>query len=283
MPPAVVERAAQVVRRIGDTAESGHRELMLTRVLDNSLGSLGMRKGSFGAQDKSLSYDFRFISASLDPEELIAGLENVRAGRLCMYGPPGTGKTAFAKAIAVSLDLPLMERRASDIFSRWLGGTEEKIARMFERAQDEGAVLLLDEADSFLQNREGAVRSWEISQVNEMLTQIEAFEGIFIASTNLMSTFDPASFRRFDLKVKFDYLSIAQSEQMFAKVAKRLGLECCSGIPSALSNLTPGDFAAVVRQARFRPIASALELYGRLKAECEIKPGGQRQAIGFAA
>jgi transitional endoplasmic reticulum ATPase len=62
-----------------------------------------------------------------------------------------------------------------------------------------------------------------------------------------------------------------------------LGLECGSGIPGALSNLTPGDFAAVVRQARFRPIASALEWYGRLKAECEIKPSGQRQAIGFAA
>lgn len=87
-----------------------------------------------------------------------------------------------------------------------IGVAEKNMAKMFQDAANEGAVLLLDEADTFLQDRKGAQRSWEISAVNEMLTQMESFEGIFIASTNLMSSLDEAALRRFDLKMRFDYL-----------------------------------------------------------------------------
>ena len=283
MPPAVVERAALVIRRLSNQSSSGGNEMMLARVIDNSLGCLGLRKSPIPTHDNTLAYDLRFIHADIAPEELIAGLRTAGSGRLCLYGPPGTGKTAFAKAIALSLDLPLMVKRASDILSPWVGGTEENIARMFEQAREEGALLLLDEADSFLQDRQGAVRGWEITQVNEMLTQIETYEGIFVASTNLMDTLDPAALRRFDLKARFGYMTADQADQMVNDVARRLGLESGTAMPSNLSNVTPGDFAAVVRQARFRPITSAFELYRRLKAECEMKPGSCRNAIGFAA
>lgn len=65
----------------------------------------------------------------------------------------------------------------------------------------------MDEADSLLSDRVHAGQQWEITQVNEMLTQMETFSGIFICTTNLMDKLDAASLRRFDFKVKFDYLS----------------------------------------------------------------------------
>ncbi|MBW6608203.1 ATP-binding protein, partial [Salmonella enterica subsp. enterica serovar Weltevreden] len=83
--------------------------------------------------------------------------------------------------------------------------------KAFRKAQNDGAVLLIDEVDSFLQDRRGAQHNWEVSEVNEMLTQMESFSGVFVASTNLMEGLDQAALRRFDLKVKFDYLRADQA------------------------------------------------------------------------
>lgn len=95
--------------------------------------------------------------------------------------------------------------------SMYMGGSEKNIARAFREAEQEGALLLIDEVDSFLQDRRGAQRSWEVSMVNEMLTRMEAYSGVFIASTNLMDDLDQAALHRFDLKVKFDYLHAEQA------------------------------------------------------------------------
>jgi SpoVK/Ycf46/Vps4 family AAA+-type ATPase len=166
----------------------------------------------------------------------------------------------------------------------WVGETEKNFAKMFEEARSERAVLLLDEADSFLQDRSNAQRSWEVTEVNEMLTQMEAFEGTFIASTNLIDKLDPAALRRFDLKVKFDYLRPEQAWVMFQDTACKLGLgvdPVIKGALDLLSVLTPGDFAAVIRQARLRHPGSARDLLERLEAECQVKPEFRRKPIGF--
>ena len=157
---------------------------------------------------------------------------------------------------------------------------------MFADARQEKAILLLDEADSFLQDRKGAQRSWEITLVNEMLTQMEAFPGIFIASTNLMDALDPAALCRFDLKARFEYLRREQALLMFDDLAEALGLATDPRARTALhglGHLTPGDFAAVAQQVRFRPAATALELAQRLSAESSLKPESRQRAIGFAA
>jgi len=67
---------------------------------------------------------------------------------------------------------------------------------MFRSATGDGAVLLLDEADSFFRERQGADHRWETTMVNELLTQMEDFDGLFVCSTNLMDVFDQASLRR---------------------------------------------------------------------------------------
>jgi SpoVK/Ycf46/Vps4 family AAA+-type ATPase len=157
---------------------------------------------------------------------------------------------------------------------------------MFREAELENAVLLLDEADSYLQDRKQAKRSWEISEVNEMLTQMESFDGLFIASTNLMSSLDAAALRRFDLKLRFDYLKPEQAWLMFTDTITKLGLQLDESLQkavAALGMLTPGDFAAVTRQSRLRKIADSSDLLNRLTDECAIKPDANKRAIGFSA
>lgn len=168
--------------------------------------------------------------------------------------------------------------------SKWVGESEKNMAQAFHQAAQDGALLLIDEVDSFLQDRRRAQSNWEVSMVNEMLTQMESFSGVFIASTNLMEGLDQAALRRFDLKVKFDFLRPEQAGELMRRYCKQLDLpqprsELLMGV-MRLKRLTPGDFAAVLRQHRFRPIESPAALVSALEAECAVKEG-DRASIGF--
>ena len=171
---------------------------------------------------------------------------------MCFYGAPGTGKTALAEHIARSLDRPLLVKQASDLMSKFVGETEQNMAAMFREAEAEKAVLLLDEADSFLQDRRGAQRTYEVTEVNEMLQGMERFAGIFVCTTNLLDRIDQAALRRFTFKIRFKPLTAAQREAMF--VTEALGGDAAALTAEArarlarLEQLCPGDFAAVKRQ-----------------------------------
>ncbi len=78
----------------------------------------------------------------------------------------------------------------------WVGEGEKNIKRAFAEAESEEAILIIDEADSLLFNRDRAVRSWEISFTNEFLTRMERFRGILICTTNRVEDLDSASLRR---------------------------------------------------------------------------------------
>ena len=285
LAPAVVMRAANVIRAIGDGMDRQQAGKAAERLIDNIL--IAQEHAPLRANDANRlpeTYDPAFIHADADLARIADGLAGSRSGRLCLYGPPGTGKTAYGRWLAQRLGMPLMVKRTSDLLSMWVGEAEKNIAAAFRAAERDGAILLIDEVDSFLRERADAQRSWEVTQVNEMLTQMEAFPGIFIASTNLMDGLDQASLRRFDLKVKFDYLRPAQAAEMLRRHCVKLGLP----IPDAaetlarqrLANLTLGDFAAVMRRHRFHPIDSSAELVGALQAECAIKAKPCRP-IGF--
>jgi SpoVK/Ycf46/Vps4 family AAA+-type ATPase len=103
--------------------------------------------------------------------------------------------------------------------SKYVGETEQQMAAMFREAEAEKAVLLLDEADSFLQDRRGAQRTYEVTEVNEMLQGMERYNGIFICTTNLLDRLDQAALRRFTFKIKFKPLTRAQRETMFVTEA----------------------------------------------------------------
>ena len=282
--PAVVERAAKVVEVAKNRQPELDSEKSLERILGNTLEALGLSRSSKNIVQCATDYRLDILNADCNIADVCEGLREHGEGRLCLYGAPGTGKSAFGRYLAENLDRPLMVRRASDILSPYVGVAEKNMAKMFREASEENAVLLLDEADTFLRDRNGATRSWEVSQVNEMLTQMENFTGIFIASTNLMGSLDSAALRRFDMKVKFYYLKPAQAWQLFVDTATKLFIEPAEADRSVLDKLyllTPGDFANVARQSRLRKILSATELIERLSAECKAKPEGMKKAIGF--
>lgn len=206
------------------------------------------------------------------------------SGRLCLYGPPGTGKTAFAHYLAKQLAKPLIVKRASDLLSPYIGETEMAVAAAFNQAAKQQAILLIDEVDSFLQDRSKARQSWEVSMVNELLTQLEQFDGLFIASTNLMHNLDQAALRRFDLKACFSYLKPAQAQQLLQAHCQQLGLNVCDTSLQRVASssvLTPGDFNAIRRQARFQPLASAQAFVTALLTDVALKTQHQTESKGI--
>ena len=225
LAPAVVAKAASVVRSIRDQLGEQNSAKAFELLIGNTLEAQGHNpiKKSDPNRLPEL-YDPKFINADADLESVAAGLMRAKSGRLCLYGPPGTGKTAYARWLAEQMEVPLIVKRASDLMSKWVGENEKNIARAFREAEQEGAVLLIDEVDGFLQDRRDAQRSWEVTLVNEMLTQMESFSGVFVASTNLMQGLDQAALRRFDLKVKFDFLKSQQAEELLRRYCVAIGL-----------------------------------------------------------
>ena len=285
LAPAVVTRASSVVDAIRDKLAEADQAPALELIINNTLEAQGHpRIRRYDPDRLPETYDPTFIHADTDIEGVAAGLKKTKTGRLCLYGPPGTGKTAYGRWLAEQLQLPLLVKRGSDLMSMWVGGTEQNIAECFRQAETEGAVLLIDEIEGFLQDRREARHSWEVTGVNEMLTQMESFAGIFIASTNLLDNLDQAALRRFDLKIKFDYLQPRQSRLLLQSYCNSLNLDIPDKVLGArlsrLHNLTPGDFAAVMRRHQFKPVCSARAMVTALEEECSLKENFKRP-IGF--
>ena len=282
--PALITRAAKVVGSI----EVEDKPKAFKQVLNNTLKAQGYDEIKERMENTLPGvYDPSFINTNTNLENLAQGIKEHQNARLCLYGPAGTGKSAFGKYIAKMLEKPVLLKKGSDLISMWVGGTEKNIANAFKEAKEEKAVLIFDEVDSFLQDRKSAKNSWEVTQVNEMLVQMENFDGVFIATTNLMDDLDRASLRRFDLKLEFSYLKPQQAWEMFQAYAKELGIKKLDrGLENRvklLRYLTPGDFAAVTRQNRFRPIEDAKNLLQRLEAEIEVKKEKNGNVMGFLA
>lgn len=286
LTPSQIEKAAKVARIVAGTPAAS--ELLVERALKYSAKLLGKPVPSHGA-GQSPGYDLAYLNTSITTAPLIAGLRARPSGTFCFHGAPGTGKTAFARFLADQIGQPLLVRRASDLLGKYVGESEQNIARMFQEAREEDAVLVLDEADSLLADRRGAQQSWEVTQVNELLTQMEDFLGIFICTTNQLDRLDPASLRRFAFKIRFDCLNREQRQRLFNAELKRLAPDSSEVTASVLSRLdrldklSPGDFSAVARQwSLWATEPSAEALVAALEDECRIKGNGGR-TIGFTA
>ena len=157
-------------------------------------------------------YNDKLANSDIDLKFLTEKLKQTKKMNfsICIYGEPGTGKSEYAKYLAHRLGLKIVQKKASDIFGKFVGETEENIALSFKEAKNKKAMIIIDEADSFLQSRKNAKNSWEVSFVNEMLTQMENFDYPFVCTTNLMDTLDEASLRRFTFKIKFNFLTSQQ-------------------------------------------------------------------------
>ena len=171
-------RFAELAMTEGSSVES-----LIERQLKNADLALGTLDG-LGARRSVTTYDLDMLNVETRFEipRIVEALKARGHGTLCFYGAPGTGKTALAEHITKAIGRPLIIKQASDLMSKYVGETEQNMAAMFKEAEAEKAVLLLDEADSFLQDRRGAQRTYEVTEVNEMLQGMERFDGIFVCT-----------------------------------------------------------------------------------------------------
>lgn len=223
------------------------------------------------------------IHADMDLQALTTQL--TRLGRLnfslCLYGASGTGKSAYARYLADKLGLEVVQRRASDLISCYVGETEQNIAKAFAQAREDKSLLIFDEADSFLRDRSTAARSWEVSSVNEMLTWMESHPYPFICTTNLMESLDPASLRRFSFKVKYNFLTSQQVKEAFDYF---FGIKIALAETAGLDKLTPGDFTLVKNKAEILGTSTQFSAVKEmLETEQKLKHNAYGNGIGFRA
>ena len=286
--PALISGATKIISNLScENKDETFRNLIKSSL--KAQGFVIAKKKGKKDKNKEINlpqnYDVSLINANVNLKELAKGIKESKNARLCLYGPAGTGKSEYAKFIAKSLNSKLIIKKASDLIDCYVGNTEKNIANAFKEAKDQNAVLVFDEIDSFLQDRGDAVRKWEITQVNEMLVQMESFEGIFIATTNLMDRLDRASIRRFDMKIEFGYMEGAQAAKLLQKECESLGISVDKTAKNSVAKikfLTPGDFATVARLAKFSPILSVGEFIDRLNEEIKhkiIEDNGRK--VGF--
>lgn len=288
LTPAQIANALRFANLV-EHEDASQLEAWMERQLAHADMALGHRPQGTRQRRSVTQYDLDMLNVETryPIARMVEALHARGHGTLCFYGAPGTGKTALAEYIAGQLGKPLMVKQASDLVSKYVGDTEQNMARMFADAERDEAVLLLDEADSFLMDRRGAQRNYEVTEVNEMLQGMERFQGIFICTTNLMDRVDQAALRRFSFKIQFKPLTLEQRERMFVTEALQGDAEWLTPELrqrlARMDELCPGDYAAVRRQIDI--LGEELfpeEFIEQLEAEHRIKPEvRESRGMGF--
>lgn len=278
LAPSFIENAVKCAKLAGGGLETVRKNLAAFE----KAGNPDMRPPK-KSEKKQPAREFypELLNTDVDLHQLAENIKKLPERRfsLCLYGISGTGKSAYAEYLARCLNMPVVKKRCSDLLSMWVGGTEKNIAAAFSEAGDKKALLIFDEADSLLQDRSRAVRSWEVTQVNEMLTQMESHPYPFVCTTNLMDSLDKASLRRFTFKVEYDYMTVAQARRAFKLFFAQDMPENITD--EDLSRLTPGDFTLVQQKAAILGAATSPdELMKMLLLEQKNKLPPAR-SIGF--
>ena len=204
---------------------------------------------------------------------------------LLLSGPPGTGKTEFIKYLGSVLNTKINVKMGSDLLSMWVGGTEQNIKHAFAEAEAEHAILFLDELDGLVQSRTTARNHWEVTQVNELLYQMENFNGVMIGATNFIQNLDQAIMRRFTFKLEFNFLDNEGKKLFFERMFHTSLSEEETRRLEEISSLAPGDFRTV-RQSLYYyggEVTNAMRL-DALERESDAKGVSafrERSKIGF--
>jgi transitional endoplasmic reticulum ATPase len=272
--PSVARTALRATRLAGGDAETAE---VVAAGMARAIGH-----GTVAAPEAEIetSYDPALSHADGDLAAIAARLARPGASRnisMLLSGPPGTGKSAFARHLAGLMGMNVLQKRGSDLFGAFVGQTEAQIAAAFAEARAGNAFLIFDEADSLLMDRSGAQRSWEVSQVNEMLTWMESHPLPFVCTTNLPDRLDKASLRRFLVRLNFGPLLPEQASVLFQRVFGRKPPE---GL-FRLDRLTPADFSRVAKRIEVLGLPDdAGSILAMFMAELEGRDGVARP-IGF--
>lgn len=228
------------------------------------------------------------------------GIKDKKRGidaKIIFYGTAGTGKTLTALALAKSLKKSILSFDCSKILSMYVGESEKNVRKIFDTYKElckeskESPILLLDEADQFLSMRStsasGADKMHNQMQ-NIFLEQIEKFDGILIATTNLLETIDTAFSRRFNYKIEFKKPNLEERlllwEKLLPKNApyeKNFNLKSLADFP-----LTGGQISLIIKNSAFLVAAQKSPLFtiqifiDEIKRELNSNFDGQRE-MGF--
>jgi SpoVK/Ycf46/Vps4 family AAA+-type ATPase len=284
------------------TAPATEAEVLLKKILEPHCKLLNIKDDTAQmrvAQDYSL--EGLNIKGSMKLEQIVdavrrfqdeqqddgsKGIDRPRMN-LLLSGPLGTGKTEFVKYLGSTLGTRVVTRMGSDLLDKYVGGTEQNIKQAFEEASREKAILFLDEIDGMIQSRERAQRSWEVTQVNELLHQMENFDGIMIGATNFVTNLDPATLRRFTFKLEFDCLQNAGKMHFFKQFFAQMNMGELSAAETQrlhrIASLTPGDFRTVRQSLYYLAAAVTIDqiLEGLERESLAKRQGLPQGSIGF--
>jgi hypothetical protein len=226
-------------------------------------------------------------------EKMIAS--GMRPGfTVLMYGHPGTGKTSTVKSMAKKTGRHVYMVDIPKIQSKWVGESEKNLSRVFteyKRARKQfelEPILLFNEADAILGKRIGAntsVDKMNNSMQNILLQELEDFEGIFIATTNLASHLDDAFDRRFLYKIEFMRPEEHVRYQIFEHAFPELDSALISEI-NGKYGLTGGQIANLKKKVLVKSFLESgmnldLELIKLCEEELMLSKGSKRNTIGF--
>ncbi len=213
---------------------------------------------------------------------------------ILMYGHPGTGKTSSVKSLARTTGRHIFMVEIPKINSKWVGESEKNISRVFEeykmaRKQFENTpILLFNEADAIFGNRvqvQSSVDKMRNSMQNILLQELEDFEGIFIATTNLADHLDPAFDRRLLYKLEFN----KPEDEVRFEILRNAFVNVDADVLEMVNRdyqLTGGQIANVKKKILVREmLESDFDLEVELMSLCEeellLRKSGKRAQIGF--
>ena len=139
-------------------------------------------------------------------------------------GESGTGKTMAAEVIANDLRLDLYRIDLSAVVSKYIGETEKNLRRLFDAAEDGGAILFFDEADALFGKRSEVKDShdrYANIEINYLLQRMEAYRGLAILATNMKSALDTAFMRRLRFIVNFPFPGAGRAAQRSGSASSR--------------------------------------------------------------
>ena len=176
---------------------------------------------------------------------------------IVLHGPSGTGKTMAAEVLANELGMPLYQIDLSSVMSKWVGETEKNLKSIFRAAEGVKGILLFDEGDAIFGNRvsvEGSQDRYANLEVNYLLQELEAFDGIIVLSTNHENNMDEAFLRRFTYAINIGLPSPAQRAEIWKQnLPKELPIDKNIDFAHlAQFSLTGGNIKSVIREAAAR-------------------------------
>ena len=213
---------------------------------------------------------------------------------ILMYGHPGTGKTSSVKSLARITGRNIFMVEIPKINSKWVGESEKNLSRVFEEYRmarkqfEKDPILLFNEADAIFGNRvqaQSSVDKMRNSMQNILLQELEDFEGIFIATTNLADHLDPAFDRRLMYKLEFN----KPEEEVRLDILRNAFDQVEEDVLHMVNrdfHLTGGQIANIKKKILVRKMLEPgfeleMELFSLCEEELALRRTAKRNPIGF--